>query len=99
MMPGGCAAPTLGLPENRRRSDRYDTSRRKTMATLVAIAYDGEGTAEEARRTVQTLEADLVIQADQVAAISRDTQGKYHVTTTHGGASAGGGAWWGGFWG
>jgi uncharacterized membrane protein len=25
--------------------------------------------------------------------------GKYHVTTTHGGASAGAGAWWGGFWG
>jgi uncharacterized membrane protein len=48
---------------------------------------------------VQSLEADLVIQADQVAAISRDPDGKYHVTTTHGGASAGEGAWWGGFWG
>jgi uncharacterized membrane protein len=69
------------------------------MATLVAIGYPDEGTAEEARNVVQSLEADLVIQADQVAAISRDTQGRYHVTTTHGGASAGGGAWWGGFWG
>jgi uncharacterized membrane protein len=69
------------------------------MATLVAIAYDDEATAEAARQTVQQLEADLVIQADQVAAISRDAQGKYHVTTTHGGASAGAGAWWGGFWG
>jgi uncharacterized membrane protein len=69
------------------------------MATLVAIAYDDEATAEEARRTVQMLEADLVIQADQVAAISRDVRGKYHVTTTHGGSSTGGGAWWGGFWG
>ena len=48
---------------------------------------------------VQGLEADLIIQADQVAAISRDAEGKYHVTTTHGGASTGGGAWWGGFWG
>jgi uncharacterized membrane protein len=69
------------------------------MATLVAIAYPDETTAEEARRTVQDLEADLVIQADQVAAISRDDKGKYHVTTSHGGASAGGGAAWGGFWG
>lgn len=69
------------------------------MATLVAIGYPDEGTAEEARNVVQSLEADLVIQADQVAAISRDTQGRYHVTTTHGGASAGAGAWWGGFWG
>src|ERR1700748_2027122 len=69
------------------------------MAMLVAIGYPDQATAEEARQTVQRLEADLVIQADQVAAISRDPDGKYHVTTTHGGASAGGGAAWGGFWG
>jgi uncharacterized membrane protein len=69
------------------------------MATLVAIAYPDEVTAEAARQTVEGLEADLIIQADQVAAIRRDKDGKYHVTTTHGGASAGGGAVWGGFWG
>jgi uncharacterized membrane protein len=69
------------------------------MATLVAIGYPDEGTAERARDTVAQLESDLIIQADQVAAISRDPQGKYHVHTTHGGASAGAGAWWGGFWG
>jgi uncharacterized membrane protein len=69
------------------------------MATLVAIAYPDEGTAEQARETVEGLEADLIIQADQVASISRDAQGKYHVHTSHGGASAGAGAWWGGFWG
>jgi uncharacterized membrane protein len=69
------------------------------MAMLVAIGYPDQTTAEEARQTVQGLEAELVIQADQVAAISRDPSGKYHVTTTHGGASAGGGAAWGGFWG
>ena len=68
------------------------------MATLVAIGYPDQGTAEEARQTVQSLEADLIIQADQVAAISRDLQGKYHVTTTHG-ESGGKGAVWGGFWG
>ncbi len=69
------------------------------MATLVAIGYPDQGTAEQARDTVAKLEADLVIQADQVAAISRDLDGKYHVHTSHGGASAGAGAWWGGFWG
>ena len=69
------------------------------MATLVAIGYPEEATAEAARKTVQGLESDLIIQADQVAAISRDSEGKYHITTTHGGASAGGGAVWGGFWG
>src|SRR5947209_3631857 len=69
------------------------------MATLVAIGYPDQTTAEEARHTVQQLEAELIIQADQVAAISRDLEGKYHVHTTHGGASAGAGAVWGGFWG
>ena len=69
------------------------------MATLVAIGYTDQGTAEQARETVARLEADLVIQADQVASISRDPEGKYHVHTSHGGASAGAGAWWGGFWG
>lgn len=69
------------------------------MATLVAIGYPDQETAERARDTVSHLEADLIIQADQVAAISRDLEGKYHVHTSHGGASAGGGAWWGGFWG
>ncbi|MGZ4183212.1 MAG: DUF1269 domain-containing protein [Solirubrobacteraceae bacterium] len=69
------------------------------MATLVAIGYPDETTAERARDTVHELESELIIQADQVAAISRDLDGKYHVHTSHGGASAGGGAAWGGFWG
>lgn len=69
------------------------------MATLIAIAYPDQTTAEAARQTVQGLEEDLVIQADQVAAISCDVDGNYHVTTTHGGPSTGGGAAWGGFWG
>ena len=69
------------------------------MATLVAIGYPDQTTAEQAMQTVGQLEADLIIQAEQVASISRDLEGKYHVHTNHGGASAGGGAWWGGFWG
>ncbi len=69
------------------------------MATLVAIGYPDQGTAEQARETVYQLESELIIQADQVASISRDLEGKYHVHTTHGGAGAGAGAVWGGFWG
>jgi uncharacterized membrane protein len=69
------------------------------MATPVAIGYADETTAEEARQTVQRLEADLIIQADQVAAITRDSSGKYHTTTSHSGVSGRGGAVWGGFWG
>src|SRR5919201_1979635 len=68
------------------------------MATLLAIAYPDEGTAQQAMDTVQELQAELIIQADQVAAISRDAEGKYHVHTNHVGG-AGAGAWWGGFWG
>ncbi len=69
------------------------------MATLVAIGYPDQTIAEQAMQTVGQLESELIIQAEQVAAISRDLEGKYHVHTNHGGASAGGGAWWGGFWG
>ncbi len=69
------------------------------MATLVAIGYPDQATAEQARRTVMELEAELIVEADQVASIARDMEGKYHVQTTHGGSSTGGGAVWGGFWG
>jgi uncharacterized membrane protein len=69
------------------------------LATLIAIGYPDQTTAEEARQTVRRLEADLVIQADQVASISRDLEGRYHTNTSHGGASAAGGAIWGSFWG
>jgi uncharacterized membrane protein len=71
----------------------------RVMTTLIAIGYPDEGTAEYARAEVAKLESELVIQADQVAAIARDEEGKYHVHTTHGGAGTGGGALWGGFWG
>jgi uncharacterized membrane protein len=68
------------------------------MATLLAIGYPDQGTAEQAMQTVHELQSELIIQADQVAAISRDLEGKYHVHTNHQ-AGAGVGAWWGGFWG
>ncbi len=69
------------------------------MATLVAIAYPDQDTAEEARATVWRLEEELIIQAEEIAVISRDPDGRYHVHTTHSGFSTAGGAIWGGFWG
>jgi uncharacterized membrane protein len=69
------------------------------MATLLAIGYPDQGTAEQAMQTVSELQSELIIQAEQVAAVERDLEGKYHVHTNHGVAGASGGAWWGGFWG
>jgi uncharacterized membrane protein len=67
------------------------------MSTLVAIGYPDETTATAAAEEAQRLTADLIIQPDAIAAISRDTEGKFHVTTNH--HSVGGGASWGMFWG
>jgi uncharacterized membrane protein len=61
------------------------------MATLIAIGYPEEGTAEYARTE---LESEQAIQTDQVAVITRDEDGRYHVHITHGGT----GTIWGGFW-
>ena len=69
------------------------------MATLIAIGYPDQGTAEQALETVHHLEAELIIQADQVAAISRDQQGKLHTDTGHGAGGTAGGAAMGGMWG
>ena len=68
------------------------------MADLIAIGYDNETTADSAVAVVHTLQDDLIIEADAVAAIVRDTEGKIHVHTTHA-PSTGGGATWGMFWG
>jgi uncharacterized membrane protein len=43
------------------------------------------------------LEDELVIRVEQVAVISRDVDGRYHVHTTHDGVPIAGGAIWGGF--
>jgi uncharacterized membrane protein len=69
------------------------------VATLVAIGYPEQGTAEEALGTVRQLQDTLVIQAEQVAAIRRDQEGKLHTTTSHGAAGTSGGAAMGGMWG
>jgi uncharacterized membrane protein len=68
------------------------------MADLIAIGYDDVTTADQAVAEVHNLQADLIIEADAVAAIVRDSDGKLHVHTTHA-PSTGGGATWGMFWG
>jgi uncharacterized membrane protein len=68
------------------------------VGTLVVIRYQDQGTAEHARHAVADLQ-DATIHAEQVAAISRDLEGRYHVHTSHGGFPTATGAIWGGFWG
>jgi uncharacterized membrane protein len=67
------------------------------MADLIAIGYDDENTAAQAGEEARRLAKDLIIEADAIAVIRRDSEGKYHVTTTH--HPVGTGATWGMFWG
>src|SRR3954452_1821302 len=67
------------------------------MSELIAIGYPDEGTAAQAKEEAMRLAADLIIEPDAIASISRDSEGKFHVTTSHHPVS--GGASWGMFWG
>src|SRR4051794_30590218 len=67
------------------------------MSTLVAIGYPDETTAAEAAGEARRLARDLIIEPEAIAAISRDKEGRFHVSTSH--HSVGGGASWGMFWG
>ena len=67
------------------------------MADLIAIGYPDETTVSLASEEVQRLASELIIEPDAVAAIVRDKEGKYHVSTSH--HPVGGGATWGMFWG
>lgn len=67
------------------------------MSTLVAIGYADETTASAAAEVAQNLQKDLIIETDAIAVVSRDKEGKYHVTTSH--HPVGTGATWGMFWG
>src|SRR5918997_1285690 len=67
------------------------------MATLVAIGYPDETTALSAMDEAERLQHELVIQADAVAAIIRNQEGKIRVVTNH--HAVGAGATWGMFWG
>ena len=67
------------------------------MADLIAIGYPDLATADEAAEEARRLAQDLIIQPDAIAVIVRDTDGSYHVHTTH--HAVGTGAVWGMFWG
>jgi uncharacterized membrane protein len=67
------------------------------MADLIAIGYPDQTTAFEAMDEVERLSKDLVIQADSVAVIVRNPEGKMRVTTNH--HAVGAGATWGMWWG
>jgi uncharacterized membrane protein len=67
------------------------------MATLIAIGYPDEATAEAAEQTAQGLARDLLIQPDAIAVVSRSADGSFKVNTRH--HAVGGGASYGMFWG
>jgi uncharacterized membrane protein len=67
------------------------------MADLIAIGYDDTTTAVQAMEEVERLEGDLVIQADAVAAIIRNDEGKFKTVTNQHAVATGtvGGMFWG----
>jgi uncharacterized membrane protein len=67
------------------------------VADLIAIGYPDETTAHAAADEARRLAAELIIQPDAIAVISRDKDGSYHVTTSHHPMTKG--ASWGLFWG
>ena len=75
------------------------SEKEEAVATIVAIAYPDQGTAEQAQAAVLRLEDEPVIRVEQVAVISRDVNGRCHVHTSHDGIPTAGGAIWGGLWG
>jgi uncharacterized membrane protein len=93
--------PQQMMPLAARRVSIDGTKRRPSeeahMATLVAIGYPDETTALSAMDEAERLQHELVIQADAVAAIVRNKEGKLRVVTNH--HAVGAGATWGMFWG
>ena len=65
------------------------------MADLIAIGYPDEATAAAAADESRRLAQDLIIEPDAIASIVRDSEGKYHVHTSH--HPVGTGATWGMF--
>ena len=53
------------------------------MSDLIAIGYPDETTAQAAADEAQRLAKTLTIEPDAVAIIVRDTEGKFHVHTSH----------------
>ena len=53
------------------------------MSDLIAIGYPDEATAQAAADEAHRLAKDLIIEPDAIAVIVRDTDGKFHVHTSH----------------
>ena len=86
----------LHLVASAGRSSHRPT-RRAQLADLIAIGYPDETTALAAMDEAERLQKELVIQADAVAAIVRNKEGKIRTVTNH--HMVGAGATWGMFWG
>ena len=67
------------------------------MSDLIAIGYPDETTAAKAEKEAHRLAAELIIQPDAIAAIVRNQDGKFKVSTSH--HVVGAGASYGMFWG
>jgi len=70
---------------------------RDSVSDLIAIGYPDKTTALKAEKEAQRLASELIIEPDAIAAIVRDKDGKFRVTTNH--HPVGGGASYGMFWG
>ena len=67
------------------------------MSDLIAIGYPDEATAQAAADEAHRLAKDLIIEPDAIAAIVRDSEGKFHVHTSH--HTVEDSTTWGMFWG
>src|SRR5690348_8679606 len=67
------------------------------MADLIAIGYKDEATAEAAADEARRRAKDLSIDQDAIAVIVRDSEGEFHVHTSH--HSVEDGTTWGMLWG
>jgi uncharacterized membrane protein len=66
------------------------------MTTLVAAVFPHQTTASAAAEDVQRLASDIILEPDAMAVVSRDEQGRFHVTTHHHAVT--GNSTWGIFW-
>lgn len=67
------------------------------MSEMVVIGYPDEQTAELAMNEVLRLQADYMIQLDQIAVVQRGSDGKFKTNTPDSVAAQG--TTWGAFWG
>ena len=67
------------------------------MSTLIAIGYPDETTAGSAGEEAHRMACDLILEAEAIAVISRNREGRFQVSTNH--DPVAGGTSWGMSWG